>query len=45
MLCAPQRSIVDHLEIMYMGAVHHLEITCGLHQSENGLPEQSGDET
>ena len=33
-LCAPQRSII-----------RHLEITCGPHQSENGTPGQSGDET
>ena len=28
-----------------MQAVDHLEITCGPHQSENGMPGQSGDET
>ena len=30
---------------MYMRAAHHLEITCGPYQSENGTLGQSGDET
>ena len=35
----------DHLEIMYVWAAHHLEITCRSHQSQNGTPGQSGNET